>query len=56
MIAHFVFDGATKISNPSSFLTNRTLTAALQAVDDHLSGRKVKKLDGFEIFVATKAD
>ena len=33
--------------------TDRTLTAALKAVDDHLSGRKVKKLDGFEIFVPT---
>ncbi len=32
--------------------TDRTLTAALEAVDNHLSGRKVKKLDGLVIFPA----
>ena len=36
--------------------TDRMLTAALEAVDNHLSGRKVKKLDGLEIFeTPTKA-
>ena len=36
--------------------TDRTLTSALKAVEDHLAGRKVKKLDGFEIYASpTKA-
>ena len=38
------------LSKPYS---DRTLTSALKAVEDHLAGRKVKKLDGFEIYVPT---